>query len=74
MYSDLGVTADERPLKLAIASAAVGRQIESTKLLTRREGLQLVRTLNDLNQELATFGVNPDGSVTIYQTREDDQR
>jgi len=65
LFSELGLSDDDRPLKLAISAAAVGRQVTSTKLLTRREGLRLVRVLNDLNQGLRTFGINPDGSVTI---------
>lgn len=66
LYRDLGLTEDDRPLKLAIASAAVGRKVTSTKLLTRREGLTLVRILNDMAQEQLTFGINPDGTVDIY--------
>lgn len=72
MFGDLGITKDERNLRLAITSAAVGRPITTSNELTRREGLALVRVLNDLNQDLLTFGVNPDGSVSIYSS-EDEQ-
>lgn len=66
MFAELGLSNDDRSLKLAIASAAVGRSVTSSKFLTFRERLKLVSTLDDLLGERLTFGVNPDGTVDIY--------
>lgn len=71
LYGDLGVGADDRPLKLAITAAAVGHKVETHKHLTRREGLALIRVLNDMAVGLTTFGVNPDGTVHIYAREAD---
>lgn len=66
MFSELGLSDEDRPLKLAIASAAIGRNVTSSKFLTFRERLKLVGTLDDLINERLTFGVLADGSVEIY--------
>lgn len=66
MFADLGLNDSDRPLKLAIASAAIGRPVTSSKFMTFRERLKLVGTLGDLIGERLTFGVNPDGTVDLY--------
>jgi hypothetical protein len=73
LFEDLGITKDERPLRLAITSAAVGRTVDTSLRLTRLESLTLIRVLNDMHVGILTFGVLADGTVEIFP-REDERK
>jgi hypothetical protein len=66
------INCNNRTLRLEITKTIIGREITSAKDLKRREGLQLVRVLSDLETGAANLEIAPDGKVTII-AREENQ-
>lgn len=55
-----------RDRRLAITSAIVGRPIESTVNLTQREGLAVIRAINDLETGALVVEDDDDGKVMLW--------
>lgn len=74
LFNDVGVGKDERNKRLAITSTIVRRPIKTSRELTRREALNVVRVLNDAAVHLVSIEPDPrePWGIAIQPTREDD--